>query len=274
MLPKRKDYNPYRKDKPPLRPKKINYGRWIFLILLITMAITFFTRNNHRSVENPLSVLFDEPQQTKIEQAENIKFEKDGFSYDLEPLYEYEINGLVVNRFDYTWFSLTRTDNVFPIDLCMTWGNNIKNGTYRDRSVDFRQNGRWCFANWGPDINFDFDEVSNNHLVIDDKQIEKLAFSINEGDQIRIKGKLVNVEAENVDGESQKYEPTLSSWRSSTNRDDSGGGACEVIYVEELEILQKGNFISFWLFKISFWGLIIFVGWKILVFFWEVFRGK
>lgn len=39
----------------------------------------------------------------------------------------------------------------------------------------------------------------------------------------------------------KKFENTTTEWRSSTTRDDTGAGACEVIYVEDVEILQKGH---------------------------------
>ena len=93
-------------------------------------------------------------------------------------------------------------------------------------------------------------QVSNNHLVIDSEKIEKKINQLSVGDQIKIKGKLVNVHAENL-GKPGKYDPKLFEWNSSTKREDTGGGACETIYIEDIEIIKKGNAISYYLNKIS-----------------------
>lgn len=238
------------------------------------VVVTFFTRNNFKTVKNPRAELFNEPIQTNIENPELIKFHKDGYDFTLTPFFDYEMNALVVNRFDYTWFSLQRTDSAFPLDLCVTWGKNIESGAYLDRSLHFRQDGRFCYANWSYASGFDWGEVSNNHLVIKDDVLQKKAFSISEGDQVRIRGKLVSVEAKNADGQLEKYESSLSKWSTSTTRGDSGAGACEVIYVEELEILEKANPISYYGFWIGLWLLLAFVAWRVLAFFWEMVRGR
>lgn len=274
MFQRKKNYYYQTKNKTKAqiskKGKKIN--SFIFFVLLGVLIITFFTRNNYKNVKNPDSQLFKEPIQEKVIDSMPIEFQKDGYEFILTPLYEYEISALVVNRFDYTRFSLQRTDSVFPLDLCVIWGDNVKNGVYKDKSLTFRQDARFCWGMWGRDLNFNWGEVSNNHLVIKDELLKKKAFSISEGDQVYIKGKLVNVEAENIDGNLGDYESQLSNWNSSVKRGDSGAGACEIIYVEELEILKKANPISFYAFKISFWLLIVFVFWRFLVFFYEMFR--
>ncbi len=252
--------------------KKIE--RFFFWSLLLFLIFSFFARNNFKSVKNPSEELFFEPVKTELSDHEPIEISKDGFRFTLTPLYDYKMSALVVNRLNYNWFSLTRSDNVFPMDLCVTWGENIKNGSYRDKSVSFRQDFRFCLGSWGRDSDFIWAEVSNNHLVIDDDRILKKAMSIVEGDQIRLKGKLVNVKIENIDGKLGKYENQLSNWNSSVNIGDSGAGACEVIFVEELEIIKKANPIFFYGFQITSFILVIFIIWKIGIFFYEILRGK
>ncbi len=114
--------------------------------------------------------------------------------------------------------------------------------------MKFRQDMRFCFGNWDNSSGFKLSEVSNNHLVIENEALREKAFSINEGDQIRIKGKLVNVKVVNLDGKLEKYESKSLSRNSSVKLGDSGAGACEVIYVEELEVIKKSNtFFKLWI---------------------------
>ncbi len=248
--------------------------KFLFWSLVIFVIISFFGRNNFRTVKNPDPALFEEPKKSALLDSELIEFSEDGFDFILTPLYEYEMSVLVVNRFDYTWFSLTRADSAIPMDLCVTWGDNVENGAFRHSSVSFRQDFRFCIGSWERGANFSWAEVSNNHLIIKDPDIRKKAMSIIEGDQIRLKGKLVNLKAENKNGKTGKYEAQTRNWNSSIKLGDSGAGACEVILVEDLEIIKKGNPIFFYGFKISSLMLAIFVGWKIILFFWEILRNK
>lgn len=254
------------------RNKKLE--RVFFWSLVLFVIFSFFARNNFKSVHSPNKELFNEPVRSELNDKSPIEFSQDGFAFTLTPLYGYELSALVVNRFDYGWFSLTRAENVFPIDLCVTWGDNVRKGSYLHRSVGFRQDSRFCFGNWNRDANFSWTEVSNNHLVIKDREIRKKAMSIVEGDQVRLKGKLVNVKAENVDGKLGKYENQLSNWNSSVKLGDSGAGACEVIFVEELEIIKKANPMFFYGFQIGLCILAIVIFWKIGIFFYELWRGK
>jgi len=228
--------------------------KFLYLILFIIAIITFFTRNNYKNVEAISPDVLNNPIQEKIESYDIIQFTKDDYQYKLTPLYDYEINGLVVHKMNYTWFSIYKMDSVFPRDLCMMWGNNVGSKIYKDKSLKFSQDMRFCFARWEGALNFDNSEVSNNHLIMEDEKVEKKIKKISVGDQVKIKGQLVDVEAKNL-GKPGEYDPEYFTLKSSTTREDTGAGACEIIYVKDVEILQKGNPISHNLFEISFYGL-------------------
>lgn len=277
----------YKKTKIKSKNKEINYKehrfnyqknknikRIFFWFLVLFLIISFFARNNFKSVKFPNAKLFNEPVKTELLNSSPIEFSQDGFKFTLTPLYEYEMSALVVNRLDYTWFSLTRAGSAFPMDLCVTWGGNVESGAYRHSSVGFRQDSRFCFGNWSQSSGFTWTEVSNNHLVIKDEAIRKKAMSIVEGDQIKLKGKLVNVQTENIDGNLGKYENQISNWNSSVKLGDSGAGACEVVFVEDLEIIKKGNPFFFYGFKFALYLLLFITSWKIAKFFYELWRNK
>ncbi|MFC1656658.1 hypothetical protein ACFL14_01675 [Patescibacteria group bacterium] len=240
--------------------------KYLFIILFITLAITYFTRSSFKKVDRIDSNVLNEPIQKELEDNEIIKFTKDDFEYELTPLYDYEVSSLVVRKMDYTWLSIYKTDSVFPVDLCMLWGSNIENNIYKDDSLKFSQDMRFCFGRWSGDLEFDKNAISNTHIVVNDKTLEKKIKKISIGDQVKLRGILVDVEAKNL-GSAGKYDPESLSLKSSTIREDSGAGACEIVYVQDIEILQKGNQLSHILLTFSFYSLILLIIFDICLFF-------
>lgn len=248
--------------------KILRFRKHLFIIFVITLAVSFFLRDGYRGVDKINSALFNQPKQTKPLTTDPIKFEKDGFQYALTPLYDYQIDALVVNRMIYDkWYSLSKTDSVFSVDLCLLWGSNITSEVYKSKKLIFSQDMRFCFYRWLEDgLPFNENEVSNNHLVIENENIEKIAKNILPGDQISIKGKLVSVVATDEEN-ANEY-----SWASSTTRTDTSKGACEVLYVEKIEILKTGNPIFRFLYNISFYGILALIIFEILRFISETRR--
>ncbi len=64
------------------------------------------------------------------------------------------------------------------------------------------------------------------HLISASRDIRKRLSRVRKGDVVRIKGYLVKVDA----GDNWH-------WQSSLTRKDTGEGACELVWVEEFEIL-------------------------------------
>jgi len=63
------------------------------------------------------------------------------------------------------------------------------------------------------------------HMVPANGEIEQQLKSIKKGQIVSIKGSLINVSAD--DG---------WQWKSSTTRNDTGKGACELVYVEQVRV--------------------------------------
>lgn len=245
---------------------KIN--KYLFLTFIVVFCITFFTRNNFKNVSKILPEVLSEPIQENISDKKLIKFNKDGYAYELTPLYYYVINGLLVSKKDYRLFSIRKTDSVFPFDLCLIWGNNIKEGIYKDKTIKFSQDCRFCYVEWHGNVRFNFKEISNNHLLINNNGLVRKLKVLSVGDQVRIKGQLVNARA-NILGKPGQLDPQWMTWNTSITRDDAGAGACEVIFVEDIEIIKKANVISFYLFRISRLGLILLIIFNVIWFFAE-----
>lgn len=240
--------------------------RSILIICLIILAITFFTKNSYRDIDKFQRAVYQEPIQSTASNTKLIKFDKDNYRYKLTPVANYEINALVVHRRDYRVFSLSSRDDAFPMDLCLVWGSNLKNKSYQNKSLMFSQDSRWCFYRYSNQIDFNSSEVSNNHLLIgNNPALEKKIKSISVGDQVRIKGLLVNTSAELIK-QGGKYDSTKFSMSTSNNRLDSGSGACETIYVQNFEIIQKGNIVSHIIFQICIYLIIIILIWELIKF--------
>jgi hypothetical protein len=241
---------------------ELNWNKCLFFVLSAVFAVTIFTRNTFRNVDDIAPQLLNDPIQAETEQTEPITFSRDGYEYVLKPLYDYEINGLVVGKMDYRVFSIDKYDSVFPGDLCMIWGPNVASAVYRNAAVKFSQDCRWCWVQWYGHVVFSMREMSNNHLLINSKYLESKFNGILRGDQVRVRGKLVNVEAQ-VPGKPQ----SRITWNSSTSREDTAGGACEVIYVEDIQLLRRANELSRFLFMVSLWGLALWLLGNIAYFF-------
>lgn len=233
----------------------------LFWGLLVILIVSSFTRKSLKTIDEISPRILRQPYQART-YSRPIVFEKDGYKFEVKPLYNYVIDGLVVSKITYKFFSIYKNESIFPVDIALLWGSNIENKIFKAKTIKFEQDMRWVFVKCSIPIKFNPSEISNNHLLINDPRLEKIALSLCAGDQVSIKGKLVNVVATNLKNPSNRY-----AWNTSTSRHDSASGACEVIYVEDIKILKKGNILSHILFAISFWGLIILIVFNILKFF-------
>jgi hypothetical protein len=237
----------------------------IALALIAIMTVSFFMRNNIRNITDIAPEVLEQPLQQVVYSPDAIEFEKDSYRYTLTPVAKYTISGLVVSKKDYRMFSIYKTDSVFPYDLCLIWGSNVQSGVFRNRAVKFSQDCRWCTVECSGNASFNMQELSNNHLLINSQEIADTAKTLVAGDQVMIRGKLVDAKAVLV-GKAGQFDAKSVEWRTSTHRNDKGAGACEIIYVEDLQVLRKSNIIAPILIQICLYGLLAIVLWSIYKF--------
>ncbi len=225
----------------------INFFKLTYFLLIIIFIISFFGKGKLPSLEKISPDLLKDPIQTETDK-EDFNFEYRGESYHVIPLVDYELWGLVAthNNID-SWYSYYHDkDSVNLKDICVVWGDNIKNRSYRE--VRFKSGEFTCFAKYRtkePSKIFKNNQFSNNHLLSSDPKVRKIIRNIRIGDQIYIKGMLVNYSQEG----SNFYRKT------SLTRDDRGSGACETIYVEEIKIIKRGNALWYFLYN---WSIRVF----------------
>jgi hypothetical protein len=226
--------------------KKTNKIFAIFIAISLVSYITLLVKGP--SLPKPEQILDEmvnlEPLQTELSETGSFDLNYKNVDYKIFPRYEYEIYGVVVEQYDSeNWLDVThKRDPANSKDLCIVWGENLKNGSYLD--FEYKHGEFTCFIKWksGAGENFDMAGLSNNHLVPANKEIYNKVKKAKIGDQVRISGKLVDYE---FDYEGGKYIRNTS-----VVREDRG---CEVIYVEEFQIVKSGNDLYFAAKKVSFY---------------------
>lgn len=135
----------------------------------------------------------------------------------------FEVQGRVLSRRIY--LGDERAD-ISPIDVALGWGK-MSDVSFLQQ-VEFRQNNRFLYwhVNEFPMPRKELEaSASNMHLIPEDSRVEHLLKSIKKGQIVTLYGYLVDVKA-----------PDDFIWTTSRSRDDSGDGACEIIYVKEVKI--------------------------------------
>jgi len=165
-----------------------------------------------------------------------------GIDYRVEPLYSYELYGLVVSYRQHDGESSMHrwsNDHLNMADVCVVWSDTAASPTLPE--LDFWNGIFTCNVQTRDSVawsNFKMNQLSNNHLISADPFIRGRVADIRVGDQIRIKGSLA------------RYGAAGGGLRgTSTTRDDTGDGACETILVDEFEIVARDS--SGW--RIAMW---------------------
>jgi len=213
---------------------------------LILLAVSLWRKDilpEHQGLREELLL---EPAQVKTQQAA-LETTVGGIKYKIQPLYTYELYGLVVSKHDTgTWWDYIHkawNDNLNITDLCVVWGRNVRTGAYRD--ISFSSGQFTCNFSTSSDAAFAaFDQtaISNNHMITDDARLARKLRDVKLGDQIRFRGYL----AEYSHDHGYPFKRGTS-----TVRTDGGNGACETVYLEDFEVLRRGGGPWHWLVTLA-----------------------
>ena len=137
----------------------------------------------------------------------------------LKPLAGFSIDARVLSREDYR---LGREAELSPTDLALGWQRMREDAVLSQLQIS--QSSRWYNYRWRDQPPLPSSEIArssaNMHMIPANDTVARALVDVRKDDHVRIDGWLV--EATAADG---------WRWRSSTTREDSGGGACEVVYV-------------------------------------------
>lgn len=193
----------------------------VFLVLIAGILVYSFWPE--KELKHPAGILApDDPTQITVNNP--VSFQKD--DYTITPLAEFSIKAFVLST---NHFSIGRESDLSPIDLALGWGQ-MSNQAIID-GLDINQSNRWY--HWKAKVlvipvNEINTHSANMHIIPADENIEDKLDELFKGCIIEMKGFLVSVKAK--DG---------WHWSSSLRRDDTGGGACELVYVNELNIMEQ-----------------------------------
>ena len=134
------------------------------------------------------------------------------------PLAGFSIDARVLGREDYRF---GREAMFSPTDLALGWSRMREDAIIA--RLDISQSNRWYRYGWQGDPPLPLDEIirssANMHMIPANDLVAAELHRVKRGDNVRIDGWLVRIEGD--DG---------WHWQSSLRRDDSGGGACELVY--------------------------------------------
>lgn len=213
-----------------------NIFRWLLIINFFIMAYCWFYKDILPEKSFYISSMLKDPIQIKSNKVP-FYIHSNKQKYLITPQFDYELEGVIVtynnaDQFGNIWHTKRWKDFINVRDLCVIWGNNVKTGSYR--KISFSSDSWTCWATTKKQKDwqmFSMLQLSNNHLLVDNKTIKSTLMSTEKGDQIRFKGMLVN------------YKNEGSSYQRGTSirRDDTGNGACETVYLTSFEIIKKAN---------------------------------
>ncbi|NZA26697.1 hypothetical protein H0E84_09890 [Luteimonas sp. SJ-92] len=142
----------------------------------------------------------------------------------LTPLAGFSVEARVLGRQDY---ARGREAALSPTDLALGW-QRMREDAVLDR-LRISQSARFYRYRWRGEPPIPAREIArssaNMHLVPSDAATAAALQRVRAGDDVRIDGWLI--EARAADG---------WRWRSSLTRDDTGAGACELVYVCAIEL--------------------------------------
>ncbi len=144
--------------------------------------------------------------------------------YEIQPVARYEIRAKVLSIERYR---IGREADLSPVDFALGWGPMSDNAITKQLAIS--QGSRFYHYSWRGDPPIDPAEIvrnsANTHLVPADDNVKARLFAVRKGEIVMLKGYLINVR--HSDG---------WRWHSSLTREDSGAGACELMWVAEAAI--------------------------------------
>ena len=200
----------------------------IFVILIILLAFNALYIPKASGKDYSELVINRQPIQTETDsEAFFLKINRKPLK--ITPLADFDITGIVVSTKKYhSGFDA----KVVPLDIGIVWGDVAKEEYLRH--IHFEQIVRFLRYRFTGAVPFDYDylnkNVANIHVMSANSKLKRVLNSIKKNDKVQLKGYLIHISSIN---DSRYYR------RSSLTRDDTGDGACEVMWVNYVRVNNK-----------------------------------
>lgn len=153
--------------------------------------------------------------------------------FTLTPLASYQVTARILGTREYY---LDDNAKLSPLDLVLGW-EAISDPAYYTK-IKISQQDRFYTYEYGREFPKDIGgqigrSSANTHIIPANSKIHDRLMALRTNQTVTLAGYLI--EATRPDG---------WRWRSSLSRDDTGQGACEVFWVESVEVLQPVSSLS------------------------------
>ncbi|MEJ2177867.1 MAG: hypothetical protein P8Y12_07930 [Gammaproteobacteria bacterium] len=192
------------------------------LITVLVLVAGYQLLTKEQPVRYGQGVLVSEvPRQQNLEGQEPFRHKE----FLIKPLAQFQASARVLSKREY---SRGLESDLSPLDLALGWGK-MSDQVVLD-TLDISQSGRWY--KWRADqLIIPRREIethsANMHIVPANKDIEHKLTEVRPGELIALGGYLIQAEQSNG-----------WKWRSSLTRADTGTKACELVWVESLQVLS------------------------------------
>lgn len=209
---------------PRLRSWTTEVQRSTLLFLLAISSVGAWEAWRHRAFPQPDGVLIDAEPQQQDQRFPPEVIEHLGF--ELHPRAGYALEARILGRERY-WIG--NGARLVPLDFAVGWGAMSDNALLNELSVS--QSNRFYHVRWeNPPVSAKqiMAQSANMHLIPADHSVGRRLDSMRPGQLVRLRGLLVDARRSN-DG---------WIWKTSLTRSDTGAGACELMWVEQAEVLH------------------------------------
>ena len=193
--------------------------RWALVFFALVAAWLWFGED--RPISRAHGVLVAEAPLQEEVGLSRPRLEKKG--YEIEPLARFGLEARVLRAERYR---LDRGAELAPVDLALGWGSMSDTAVLE--KIQITQGTRFYYwqADALPIPRRDIETQSANmHMVPADAAVARRLESVRAGHIVKLSGYLIEARA-----------PDGWRWRSSLTREDTGNGACELIWVERVEL--------------------------------------
>lgn len=139
--------------------------------------------------------------------------------YQVTPLANYAVTAVVLSRDHYRFDPVA---DIAPMDLALGWGPMSVASVINDLAIS--QGGRFYEYRWTNEPPLEPRDIvthsANTHCLPATAEVRRRLLAVKRHQLVTLEGYLVEVRM-----------PGANPWRSSLTREDSGGGACEILWV-------------------------------------------
>ena len=206
----------------------------VFWVSLPLAILGWWQRNEFVPVRLTEPALVADPVQKEV-RKKSFQIEFNSVPYNVVPKHAYDLYGMVVSYRYHDGDEMLHkmwNDHLNVADVCVVWGTNMD--AVNLNAFEFYNGQFTCNFSTRDQLawqQFSQREISNNHLLTERPELRERITDLNIGDVIRVRGLL------SWYGQVGRSEEHMR--KTSISRGDTGNGACEIIYVEQFDILQQ-----------------------------------